>query len=69
MQFCGIFFDYHVTFLRNIIRGRMRWAGNVTRMGEKMNAYRILRGSHKERDNKEDLDVGGTVILKLILEK
>jgi hypothetical protein len=23
---------------------RMRWAGNVARMGEKMNAYRILAG-------------------------
>jgi hypothetical protein len=23
---------------------RMRWAGNVARMGEKMNAYRILVG-------------------------
>jgi hypothetical protein len=24
---------------------RMRWAGNVARMGEKMNAYRILVGN------------------------
>jgi hypothetical protein len=26
---------------------RMRWAGNVARMGEKRNAYRILMESQK----------------------
>jgi hypothetical protein len=30
---------------------RMRWAGHVTRMGEKRNAYRIFVGSQKERDH------------------
>jgi hypothetical protein len=30
---------------------RMRWAGHVTRMGEKKNAYRILVGRQKERDH------------------
>jgi hypothetical protein len=33
----------------------MRWAGHVARMGEKRNAY---------RSQKEDLDVGGRIILK-----
>jgi hypothetical protein len=35
-----------------IIKSRgMRWPGHVARMGEKRNAYRILVGSHKERDH------------------
>jgi hypothetical protein len=38
---------------RNIIRmiksRRMRWAGYVTRMGTKRNAYRILVGTPEER--------------------
>jgi hypothetical protein len=38
---------------------RMRWAGNVARMGEKRNAYRILVGNLKERDHWEDQDIGG----------
>jgi hypothetical protein len=28
---------------------RMRWAGHVARMGEKMNAYRILMGMPEEK--------------------
>jgi hypothetical protein len=35
----------------------------------KRNAYRIWYESQKERVNYEDLDVGGRIILKLILEK
>jgi hypothetical protein len=38
-------------------------------MGEKKNAYRILVGSHKERDHWEDIEVGGWTILKWILER
>jgi hypothetical protein len=48
---------------------RMRWTGHVARMGEKWNAYRILVGNQKERDQWEDQDVGGWTILKLILER
>jgi hypothetical protein len=37
---------HNLYFSSNIIRmiksNRMRWAGHVTRMGEKRNAYRIL---------------------------
>jgi hypothetical protein len=29
----------------------MRWAGYVKRIGEKRNAYRVLKESQKERDN------------------
>jgi predicted metal-binding protein len=47
----------------------MRWAGYVTRMGEKRNAYMLLVGKLKERDHEEDLDECGRVILKWMLEK
>jgi hypothetical protein len=46
-----------------------RWAGHVARTGEKRNAYRLLAGKQKERDHKEDQDVGGWIILGWILEK
>jgi hypothetical protein len=39
----------------------MGWAGHVTRMGEKRNAYRILVERQTERDHK-DVDV--RIILK-----
>jgi hypothetical protein len=32
-----------------IIKWRRRWAEHVARMGEKMNAYRSLLGSQRER--------------------
>jgi hypothetical protein len=40
---------------------KMRWAGNVARIGEKRNAYRILVESQKVRDH--------WTILKWILER
>jgi hypothetical protein len=42
---------------------RMRWAGHVSRMGEKRNAYRILVG---KPEGKRPL---GRPILKWILER
>jgi hypothetical protein len=38
-------------------------------MGERRNAYRILVGNQRERDQLEDQDVGGWPMLKWILEK
>jgi hypothetical protein len=35
--------------IRMIKSRRMRWAGHVTRMGEKRNAYRILVGKPEEK--------------------
>jgi hypothetical protein len=32
------------SIIRIIKSGRMKWAGNVARMGEKRNAYRLLAG-------------------------
>jgi hypothetical protein len=47
----------------NLIKSRgMRWAGHVARMG-KRNAYRILVGKRKERDQWKDQDVGGWTVL------
>jgi hypothetical protein len=48
---------------------RMRWAGHVARMGEKKNAYRLLVESQRERDHKEDQDVGGWIMSGCILER
>jgi hypothetical protein len=42
---------------------RIRWTGNVARMGEKRNAYRLLWENQRERDHLEDQDVGGWIIL------
>jgi hypothetical protein len=47
----------------------MRWSGHVARRGEKRNAYRILVGKQKIRDNWEEQDVCGWTILKWILER
>jgi hypothetical protein len=37
--------------IRMIKSRRMRWAGNVARMGAKRNAYRIMLEGQKERDH------------------
>jgi hypothetical protein len=46
---------------------RMRWAGHVARLEEMRNAYRTL--VRKPEGKKEDQDVGGSTILKWILER
>jgi hypothetical protein len=43
----------------------MSWAENVTLVGEKT----YIRGFGMERDQFEDLDVGGKLILKWICKK
>jgi hypothetical protein len=48
---------------------RIKWVGDVARMGEKWNAYRIWCKSHKERGHWEDKDAGRWMIQNLILEK
>jgi hypothetical protein len=35
------------SIIRKIKLRRMRWAGHIARMGEKMNAYRILAGKQE----------------------
>jgi hypothetical protein len=46
---------------------RMRWAGNAACMETKINKYRIVVKSQKERDHYEDQVVGGRV--RWILER
>jgi len=41
-----------------------KWAGYLTRMGEKRNPYWFWWGSWKERDKLEDLWLDGTIDLK-----
>jgi hypothetical protein len=48
---------------------RMRWAGHVARMGRRVMNIGYCWESQKERDNYEDQDVSGLIILKRILER
>jgi hypothetical protein len=45
---------------------RMRWAGHLTRRGEKRNAYKFWWENLKEREELEDLCLDGTISLKEI---
>jgi hypothetical protein len=47
----------------------MRWAGYVARMGAKRNAWSILVVKTVGNNHYKDLDVGGSILLKWILEK
>jgi len=44
-------------------RGK-RWAGHVTHVDEKINAYSDLMGKPDGKSQLEDLDIGGRMILK-----
>jgi hypothetical protein len=48
---------------------RMRWRGNVARMGRRGMYVGFWWESQKERDHSEDLDVGDMIVLKWIPEK
>jgi hypothetical protein len=56
------------SIIRIIKSTRMRWAGHVARMGRRGMHVGFWWGSRKERDHKEDLDVGGRII-EWILER
>jgi hypothetical protein len=59
---------YSPSIIRTIMSSKMRSAGHVARMGRKGMDIGVLWESQKERYHREDLDVGGRTILKLILE-
>jgi hypothetical protein len=63
----SLLFLAYICTIRMIKSRRVRWAGQVARMGEKRNAHRILVGSQKESDHYEDLGV--KIILNWILER
>jgi hypothetical protein len=64
--------ELHILYLSpNIIRQiksrRMRWAGNVARMGEEGKVCRLWWESQKERDHLEDQGVDGRMGSEWIL--
>jgi hypothetical protein len=50
-------------------KSRMRWAGHVSHMGEKRDAYRILVGRPEGRHHLGDPGVDGRIILKWMFKK
>jgi hypothetical protein len=59
--------------LPNIVRvvksRRMRWVGNVARVGEERGVHRRLVGKPRERSHWGDPDVDGKIILRWIFRK
>jgi hypothetical protein len=47
----------------------MSWAWRVLRTGENLDAYKVLVGKPEKMDHFFDLGVGGSIILKRMLEK
>jgi hypothetical protein len=52
--------------IRKIKSKRMRWAGHVARMGIRGMHVGFWWDSWNERDHKEDVDIGESIILKCI---
>jgi hypothetical protein len=50
--------------IRVITSGRMRWAGRVTRMGERGGVYRVLGGILEGKNHLEDPGVDGRTVLR-----
>jgi hypothetical protein len=55
--------------IRMIKSRRMRWAVHVARIGEKRNRCRLMVGKPEGKSSLWRQDMGGWIILKLILEK
>jgi hypothetical protein len=61
--------ELHNLYSSPSVTRRMRWSGNVARIGEYRNAYRILVGKPEGGRPLIIPDVGKSIILKWILEK
>jgi hypothetical protein len=60
---------YAAPYIFRVIKSRkIGWARHVARMGEMRNVY-IFSENLKERDNSEDVSIGGRIILEWILGK
>jgi hypothetical protein len=57
------------SIIRIVKSRRMRLAGNVARRGRRGMHIRFWWKSQMERDHYEDLDIGGRIILRWILER
>jgi hypothetical protein len=57
------------SIIRMIKSRKMRWAGHVARMGRRETRIGFWWERRKGRDHQEDLDVGGRIILRWILER
>jgi len=53
---------FHVSRIR-VKSKRMRWAGNVARIGKRRGVYRVLVGNLRERDHFEDPCLDGRIRL------
>ena len=61
---CSLF-----NIVRMIKSRRMRWAGHVARMGERIGVCRGLLGKLRERDHLENAGVDGRIILRWMFRK
>jgi len=52
-----------------VIKSRMRWAGNVARMGERRGVYRVLVGKPEGKNHLGDPGVDGRIILRWFFRK
>jgi len=62
-KFIGIKDCKRICCVRVIKSGRMRWAGNVARMGEERGCIGSWWGNRREREHWGDLGVDGWIIL------
>jgi hypothetical protein len=57
------------SIVRVIKLRRMRWAGQIARMGEERGVIGLLWGNLRERDHWRDSGIGGRIILGWIFRK
>jgi hypothetical protein len=57
------------SIIRKIKSRRMKCAGHVARMRVKRKRMRFWWESHNKKDHYEDLDIGGRIILRWMLER